>query len=321
MMKAVQKRYVTKHGVETLVGSLISRGGEGRVYEVQGRSYVAVKVYSKKFLDEPFRARNAERKVEALIRLSRSLNREVRALLALPIDALHDEDTGDFRGFTMVRYEHSVPLNQATRQLTRSGWRESRPAVARVLQAVAEAIEALANNNIHVGDLKPDNTMVDLSNSRCRINLIDTASLHIPGYPGDAATAAYLPSGMATSDALRIPVRQRDAHALTVMAFEALIGAFPFQHIGGGPTAEDDVIKGVFPYQAKLTVRDRISRRLLGPEGGPAILSPPKGPFLKRFQLLPVSLQRTLAATLSRSGACDLMTLSNELEKLSRRPL
>jgi DNA-binding helix-hairpin-helix protein with protein kinase domain len=91
----------TQNGRQITLGPELGRGGEGTVYEVQGNSSIAAKIY------HPDKAAERRQKIEAMVAAGWH---NAGSTAAFPIDALFAK-TNDFVGFTMARITGQRPIH------------------------------------------------------------------------------------------------------------------------------------------------------------------------------------------------------------------
>lgn len=225
-------------------------GGEGTVFEVVGEPNLVVKIYHQ---PDPRREQKILRMISA--RPSRVDD------FAWPLDAVYSADRGEFLGFVMQKVK-GVPL----RDIVVYDKRKGVPWSFYVLVAanIATAVQSLHEAGHVVGDLNPNNVLVDTGTGVVR--LIDTDSFHIIDrlngevYPCVVGQPECLAPelqgiGRTSGESFRTIPPDRsfnvdtDLFSLAIMIFRTLMnGAHPF----------NSVIKGV--SQSTFTCEDRIEQ-------------------------------------------------------------
>jgi DNA-binding helix-hairpin-helix protein with protein kinase domain len=236
----------TASGRRLTLGALIGKGGEGKIYSIDGNNQTAVKLY----FDGNGLSRH--QKVKAMIadRLS-----ERSPLVAFPIEIV--SFNGRFAGFTMRKVQSSKPLFQ----LCIPGDRKSEFPEADfrfLVQVALNFARAIANVNALgaiVGDINESGALINQRSGL--VTLIDSDSFQYAAagsvYPCLVGKPEYTPPELQGKQ-LRAVTRtaNHDAFGLAVILFEILfLGRHPFSGIPrtpDHPTIAEAIQTGRFAY-------------------------------------------------------------------------
>jgi hypothetical protein len=218
----------------------LGNGGEGAVFEVGTPDGPrACKIHH-----AAVPAEAAKRKVQAMLAACPPPPR-----CAWP-DRLVMDDAGRYRGFLMP-LAPGRPLADLLADpdelLAESpGW--TRRHWVDVLLDLLGVVADLSARRYRMGDLKPENVMVDGTSVR----LVDCDSLEFDGFPCPVWDDRFLSPRLARLLAGdRRPARTDadDQFALAVLVFLTLMGGtHPYSHRGCGPVRQN-IVAGVFPYR------------------------------------------------------------------------
>ncbi|EKE68951.1 helix-hairpin-helix domain-containing protein [Oceanibaculum indicum] len=213
-------------GLPVTLGAVLAEGGEGRLCATDSPGQVA-KLYH----------RLAPERAEKLAALLRHPARSLEGV-AWPSSALRDE-AGQTIGFLMPRVEGAQPLtvlaNARLRLAHAPGftWYHLHVAARRL----AGLVGRLHDSGIVIGDLKPENLLID---ARARLSLIDADSVQfsLAGQVHRCAVGAegFVPPELVGQDLAAIDRSQsHDRFALGVLIHMLLLGHHPFAGIWQGP--------------------------------------------------------------------------------------
>ena len=218
------------------MGPQVAEGGEGRVYATD-RPESVVKIYSDDKLTVGRR-----RKLELMVTRPAPGPR-----IAWP-NAVVRDGGGCFRGFLMPR---------ATGKPLRHGlfiprvWLRERPDwdrrdSVRLATVVLEQIRALHRTGVLLGDINPQNILVEDAGT---VWQVDCDSYQVGDYPCPVGTANFTPpelQGVDYPSTLR--TLDQEHFAVATLLFMILMpGKTPYSHEGGGDGAAN-VLRGHFPY-------------------------------------------------------------------------
>ncbi|MEQ8604640.1 MAG: hypothetical protein RIB45_15100 [Marivibrio sp.] len=249
-------------GAPVQLGEALADSGEAVIRRIDGAPGRLAKLYHPSALD----ARRIE-KIAALLcapPADPSLGGRHRAF-AWPEDAIVD-GTGLAVGVVIPEVPGARSLTALSapklrrRKAGEIDWRFLHALAANL----AHTLDALHAQGFVVGDLQPDNVLVD---DRALVTLIDCDSWQIPD-PREPGAPAFLctvgaegftaPELIGKSFARTPRTRESDRFALAVLIFQLLLGRHPFagEWIGGGePPTRDQLIKaGDWPHRHGATM-------------------------------------------------------------------
>jgi DNA-binding helix-hairpin-helix protein with protein kinase domain len=245
--------YDTRRAPLTL-GRELHRGGEGLIYQVEGRADLLAKVYV------PVRPA-AETKLAWMQRNPPSAPKPgAHPTIAWPRDLLYDAQ-GAFLGYLMPHVRQAVPLfdvfNPRRRAQTLPGF--NGVYLHRTARNLAAALAALHAHDYVVGDLNESNVLVTPT---ALVTLIDTDSFQVKVFRDGAITFFPCPVGKPEytppelqGKTFNREVRQsdHDRFGLGVLIFQLLMGgSHPFrsswQGHGDPPPVAEKIARGWFPY-------------------------------------------------------------------------
>lgn len=201
-----------------------STGGEGWIHDIVDNNTSVAKIY---------KPDKISRELEYKIKTMTSLNRSNLKYYAWPEDLLYNN--GSFVGFTMAKIQNCVNINdiyQAT-----SNRERIYTSFITIAQNLASAVHNIHDIGQTIGDLKPDNILVDPVS--CLVTMVDTDSYHITDNKGcvykcGVGTAQYIPAELQGKHFPSLPPNESFNHnsdnfALAVLIFQLLMnGCHPF---------------------------------------------------------------------------------------------
>ncbi len=194
--------------------------------------------------------------------------------IAWPKDLILDKQ-GTVHGFLMPKIRGGVTLPLVYNPRLR---RKKYPAfnwyyLHTTALNLAWIIEALHAKGYIVGDLKPENFLV---NDRALVSILDTDSFQIPGKDdGDSflcpvGSEGFTPPELFGKDLTKEPrLPSHDHFGLAVLIYQLLFGIHPFASVWKGeedpPSLKDCIQKGLVPFSANRVASQFIERSPLIP--------------------------------------------------------
>jgi DNA-binding helix-hairpin-helix protein with protein kinase domain len=192
-----------------------------------------------------------------------------------------DSSDGRFLGFCMPSVK-GVPLH-----LVIKDWSWTILERVEIARQLARLVTSLHGRNVYVGDLSPNNVLVLRDGQGIKVVLIDADSLSLPGFPGAVATSRYLLPSVHRREEAFVAGPAGDAHAMSFLAFELLLGGLsPYAHKGGEDCEEDNIKKQFFAMAED-----------------PARVPCVPVPWLARWQQLPPDVKRSFESAFRRGSA------------------
>lgn len=244
-MTSAARQVADIHGVRYALIRQLGRGGQGAVYEVAGGRLAAKIVFDAS-------ATQRERLRNHLTRVSRLALSDLE--VARPIVLLREPVLGYvmelLTGMQPLKRLAAVPKEEsspAAWYLAGGGLRRR----LRLLARSAGALAALHGRGLVYSDPSPDNIFVSESTAATEVRLIDTDNIHHASVAGGPAvyTPGYgAPELLGRTSGVN---SLTDAHAFSVLAFQALSLAHPL--IGdavndGPPEREEEALGGRLPW-------------------------------------------------------------------------
>jgi DNA-binding helix-hairpin-helix protein with protein kinase domain len=241
----------SSRGEEIRLGRQIGEGGEGRIFEAQGRDEIAVKFY------RPDKAAARRDKVGAMVASAWS---KTNSLVAYPIDALYTS-AGAFVGFTMRRVAGHKPVHllysPSSRKIEFA--RASFRFLIRAALNGARAVASVHATNCVIGDVNHSGFLVSENGT---IALIDSDSFQViavgKNFLCQVGTPEYTPPELQNArfdHVQRTP--NHDNFGLAVLIFHLLfMGRHPYagRFLGKGEMPLHRAIAEFrFAYSAKAT--------------------------------------------------------------------
>lgn len=255
------------------LGSRLGRGGEGEVYEIAGRPNLVAKLYfDSKFSSAPgspdLRQEQRE-KIETM--LDQPVDPYINGVLSVawPQDILIDQQ-GKFVGFTMPRVNSKHHIFAASRERERVKLYPNYTWKTAILIAynLTVAVKIVHQTNAVVGDLNPNNIMID---ERGHVTLIDTDSFNITNkrtgkvYKCTVGVPEMLPPELQGKDLSKpgsVFTKQTDSFALAIHIFNLLMNnCHPFGCLNHNKSRSSssnnpivsNIVKGICPYVTSAT--------------------------------------------------------------------
>jgi len=296
----------TSNGSPIRLGSEIGRGGEGAVYEVEGRTGQAVKLYLAPI--DSFKTA----KLQIMVRQQTD---ELTKLTAWPSDLVLKSPKGRVTGLLMRRVTGFRPIHELytpksrLREFPRANW----PFLIHVAANVARAFRLLHSSGVVIGDVNHGNILV---NDFGVCSLIDCDSFQVAThgrkYICEVGVSTYTPPEL-QSKSLSMIVRteNHDNFGLAVLIFHLLfMGRHPFAGRFAG--------KGEMPVERAI----KECRFAFSAHGKAMQMSPP--PNALHLSDLPVSLANLFEQAFSTGAARGAARPGAEpwieaLESLARR--
>lgn len=251
----------------SLVNSL-GKGGEGEVFEVEGRNDLVAKIYwDSKFVsapESPEPRQEMKEKIETM--LDQPVNPYINGVLSVawPQDILTNQQ-GQFVGYTMPRVNSKYHIFAASRERERLqlfphySWKTA------VLIAcnLTLAVKVVHQSGAVVGDMNPNNIMLD---EKGHVTLIDTDSFNITNqktgkiYKCTVGVSEMLPPELQGKDLSKpssVFSVQTDSFALSIHIFNLLMNnCHPFGCTGLNQSQSStsvnplvsNILKGNCPY-------------------------------------------------------------------------
>jgi DNA-binding helix-hairpin-helix protein with protein kinase domain/Tfp pilus assembly protein PilF len=255
----------------------IGIGGEGQVYEVQGRDDLVVKLYHELPTME---------KAEKLVALSRLGTERLLKLSAWPVDVVRDKPDGAVVGFVMNKISQAEEVHalhspkSRLQKFPEASW----AFLLYVAANIARAVAAVHDHGLVIGDVNPKNILVT---KQATVYLLDCDSFQVSvdgrTYRCDAGFAEYTApelQGRPFREADR--TEEHDYFGLAVVIFQLLfLGRHPFsgRFLGTGEMALERAIRELrFAYGA-----DAESRQMRQPPGTLPLEAMP-APLVKLFR-------------------------------------
>lgn len=240
------KLYRTDTGRQVQLTSVIGKGGEGTVYNVDGESNIAAKIYTD--------GKSLERRDKVSTMVANGLHKRT-SLIAFPIETLLDS-AGTFSGFTMRKVSDVKPIHE----LYAPGSRKIEfpkanfPFLVRTATNLARAIANVHQNGCVIGDINHSGILVS---NQATVTLIDSDSFQVRSgsqvYRCRVGVREYTPpelQGVDFGKANREP--SHDAFGLAILIFQLLfMGRHPFAGRYAGPEdmpTEKAIKEGRFAY-------------------------------------------------------------------------
>lgn len=241
------------------LGPLIAEGGEGKVYDVDGRVDVVAKIYKE----------SDYTRAEKLRIMIDGSTRGLRKVAAWPLSTLTDSG-GSTVGFVMESLTGWQPLHNVyqIRSRLKIFPHRSYQFLVRVARNLATCAHHVHEGGLVIGDLNESNVLVS---SGAMVKIIDADSFQVPGksciHACKVGKPELLPPELqnhSLEGVIRTP--EHDRFSLAVLVFETLVyGRHPF---AGTPiddqeiTLEQCIARGYYAYTTKRQIRQKPPRNL-----------------------------------------------------------
>jgi DNA-binding helix-hairpin-helix protein with protein kinase domain len=243
--------FITSSGRCLVLASILGRGGEGTIYNVEGDNALAVKIYT----DGNQLGRLPKLRVMIADRLHQR-----SSFAAFPVETV--TANGNFAGFTMRKVASSRPLFQLC--LTSDRRLEFPDAnfrfMVRVALNLAKAVASLNSLGAVIGDLNESGALVNQTQGL--VTLVDSDSIQYSSggqvYRCIKGKAEYTPPELQGRPFNAVDrTVNHDAFGLAVLLFEILfLGRHPFSGIpraSNHPTIAEAIQSGRFAYSPHKT--------------------------------------------------------------------
>ncbi len=233
------------------LGPPIAEGGEGRVFEIEGRTDIVGKIYKEG---------DFTRAEKLKLMIERS-NRRLRNIAAWPLSSLVESD-GSTVGFVMESLTGWQPLHNVYQIRSRLKLFPHRnyQFLVRVARNLATCVHHVHEADLVIGDLNESNVLVS---SGAMVKLIDVDSFQVATtgelFPCKVGKPELLPpelQGHSLEGIVRTP--NHDLFSLAVLVFETLVyGRHPF---AGTPLTEEEIslerciALGYYTYTSKREI-------------------------------------------------------------------
>lgn len=224
LLEVYSMDYYLENGERITLGEKIASGGEGSVYEIDGKK--VAKIY--------FDPQGRLPKMNAFINKGLYVKG-----ICTPIELLYDKEK-NFVGFTMQRAEgRSLQLSVFQPQLFKKlfpSW--SKIELTKLALNILDKIEVLHGKDILVGDINPLNINVVNYND---VYLLDTDSFQVDNYPCPVGTVDFTaPEIQGVNYTGFIRTKEHEYYAIATLLFMIYLpGKHPYSRSGGGEKQEN----------------------------------------------------------------------------------
>lgn len=256
---------------ELPLGSQLGRGGEGSVYQVDGRT--VAKIYHKKR-----QTKEQQEKLRYMLRADPHIKS-----LCWPTGLLYTPE-GDWVGFLMPRAT-GVPLTVVYHpgrnyyKLVALKW--TRRSLAKIAENIAAVFAKMHANGIRMGDINPGNFVIDPET--LQVALVDCDSYQFGEFLCPVGTPLFTPpevhiqmrqAGQENYGFFRTDEHER--YTLAVLLFEILmLGKAPYEARGtSADGVVDAIIAGRFPYPPSKKRREAEGKNELQEDSGKIPVGP-----------------------------------------------
>jgi DNA-binding helix-hairpin-helix protein with protein kinase domain len=240
----------TQNGHSIILGNQLGKGGEGVVYEVQGSSALAAKIYHRD------QAADRQQKIAAIVAAQWH---KTASCVAFPIDALFST-AGHFLGFTMPRIARNKPIHDLYSPTSRKTAfpNANFPFLIHTALNIATAVAKVHNTGCVIGDINHSGILIA---DNAIATLIDCDSFQVTVGPKTFLCKVGVPDftppelqGKRLDQFQRMP--NHDAFGLAVVIFNLLfMGRHPFagRFLGRGvvPPLEIAIAQYRFAYSSR----------------------------------------------------------------------
>lgn len=267
-----------QNGTGITLGKRISGGAEGDIYPVEQFPEKVVKIYKPDKIDL-----KTYQKLRAMI--AKRLHKEG---ICFPIDILTDKKK-QFVGYMMPKADGkplmlSAFASQQVWKLNKVNY--NRINVINWCKDVLDKFEYLHQNDILMGDVNPNNILMNLQTQK--FYFVDTDSFQVDDYLCPTYMEEYLAPEL-TPKTIHDKKRslQAEYYAIAVFLFCMLIhGKRPYDQTDSDLSYHDQKVKGAFPY----------------PNGDKSQGNAPGGPFRYMWSHLPTGFKKSFWNIFSNEG-------------------
>jgi len=209
----------------------ISRfGREGEIYSIEG--YPEQKIA--KVYDDDRRTAYIQRKVTAFINKFRNLDLGgVEKFIAFPEFPVYEVDNRSFCGFLMKNFNNHTELFDNRYDLKTSSFKNKDIDDSRAISIIATLfayLEVLHNAGFIIGDINPDNILLD--NEAFMPAVVDFDSAQLGTYYSNTNRKSYIDPTVRTDGYGRkkhfIYTTDSDIYAMAIVCYEFIVGIHPF---------------------------------------------------------------------------------------------
>lgn len=250
-----------------ILGDCLGHGGEGSVFEIEGKPGLVAKLYHRYKINK-----------RQLAKLKLIVNANISSpVLLAPKDLVFDV-YGNIIGYTMRAASGKKLDTILIEQCNNYSRREIVTLATNITKAYQE-LDSNPNYQILAGDINTNNIMVY---NKTAIQLVDLDSIQINEFPCPVGFPGYsLPSAMHRNYKDFLRTSDNEQFAFAVLLFFILIHKHPFDQING-EDPDENIRKLSFPYE---------------PDPGISTNAPPK--FIFRWKTLTPNLQKAFCTTFS----------------------
>lgn len=241
------------------LGPLIAEGGEGKVFDVDGRVDVVAKIYKEADFS----------RAEKLKLMIDGSTRGLRKVAAWPLSTLVDS-SGSTVGFVMESLVGWQPLHNVyqIRSRLKIFPHRSYQFLVRVARNLATCVHHVHESGLVIGDINESNVLV---NGDAMVKIIDADSFQVPGpsciHSCKVGKPELLPpelQGRSLEGFVRTP--EHDRFSLAVLLFETLVfGRHPFAGVpvdDGEISLEQCIAHSFYAYTTRRSVALKPPRHL-----------------------------------------------------------
>jgi len=257
--------YRTGAGGHIRVTSILGKGGEGKVFCIDGNNDTVAKIYTD--------GRHGQRQQKIVNMVAAGLHRQ-STLVAFPADTLLTK-RGEFVGFTMRKVVGFKPIHElyspGSRKIEFPNTDFRR--LARTATNVARAIASVHQNRCVVGDINHSGILV---NAQAMVTLIDSDSFQFSSgstvFRCLVGTDEYTPPELRRSSLDKVDrYPSHDAFGLAVILFQILfLGKQPYAGRYSGP-GEMSIARAIQEGRFAYSVKRRDETRMDPPPFAPTL--------------------------------------------------
>ncbi|MBC7795377.1 MAG: hypothetical protein H7Z37_00730, partial [Pyrinomonadaceae bacterium] len=245
--------YYDFHGDKIIIGKELGRGGEGTVYEIEGKPELAAKIYHEKI---------SPNKTEKLLRMKALQNEKLLRVTTWTVDVLRGDQNGEIVGFVMPKLKFGTAIHELYNPKSRrhffpeADWRF----LIHTATNLARAFSVVHLQGHAIGDVNHGNIVI-AKDATVRLIDCDSYQLNAPRSENGGAQSFLCEVGVSThtppelqGKSLRDVTRteNHDNFGLAVLIFQLLfMGRHPFsgKFLGEEETTlEDSIRENRFAY-------------------------------------------------------------------------